>query len=686
MPDKQLTIATYAAGASLAAVTLVYVFAPTFFIDGESANSASSRKKGVVGLINSANDCFINSVLQALAGLGDLRLYLIRETHRRKLDDPEVYAHAVPDPARQSLSAWKIQGEQEGIVTHGLKDILDALNERPLYKKTISPTGFISCLELAFKQRVSRQQQDAQEFLQILAERLCDEYHAGHRARNHARKCLNGTAVNRPLDARSVGQSLEYLALKAAGQSQKDPTITELEAPLQDATVSISIKRTDGQDGQNGIDRTYDDEEGFPFEGGSESQIECLTCGFKPKPTKSTFCVLTLSVPQVNSTTLGSCFDQMFKTEYIEGFKCEKCRLVHALDSYRQELARSSSEKFKKMAKNAIQKLETAIETNPEEELKDVQLPDTKLAPKRKIAKHVRITKFPKIMAIHLSRSIFEERLSIKNSAKVSFPERLPLGGLLDQRMYKLLSLVCHKGSHHAGHYESFRRQNLYPPFSTPNTFQASGIYSKPSTPNASQISTPLQPGLDDATVDSTTLPSTPELLSPSSPPSRASSSSLPLPNGQRSGESSQVINGASSSVGTSASISSSSTAKPASPASTSRETDTDTGSIRSAARSARVSLSSRISASRLRSAPDMPSISHPYQARPLTNNTSARETTSKASMSDIARVKKRKSPNNRWWRISDEKIKESKTGDVLGMQKEVYLLFYELETGDDDV
>jgi ubiquitin carboxyl-terminal hydrolase 16 len=40
----------------------------------------------------------------------------------------------------------------------------------------------------------------------------------------------------------------------------------------------------------------------------------------------------------------------------------------------------------------------------------------------------------------------------------------------------------------------------------------------------------------------------------------------------------------------------------------------------------------------------------------------------------------KRRKPAERWWRISDEKIKESKTSEVLGMQREVYLLFYELE------
>lgn len=660
MPDKQLTIATYAAGASLAAVTLVYVFAPTFFIDGDAANSASSRKKGVVGLSNSANDCFINSVLQALAGLGDLRLYLIRETHRRRLDGPEIYAHPVTDPARQSLSPWKIQGEQEGIVTYGLKDILDALNERPIYKKTISPTGFISCLELAFKQRVSRQQQDAQEFLQILAERLCEEYHAGHRARNQARKSLGG---GHSLNTVPAGQDLDS-ALEDNKTSQQNVTNGKSEAKVLPSDI---IRESQGR--QNEPIPKYDDEEGFPLEGGSESQIECLTCGFKPEPTKSTFCVLTLSVPQVSSTTLSSCFDQMFKTEYIDGFKCEKCRLAHALNSYQAEMTISNSDKFKTKARDAIQKLQAAIETNPEAELKDVELPNTKFAPKRKIAKHVRITKFPKIMAIHLSRSIFEERLSIKNSAKVAFPERLPLGGLLDQRMYKLLSVVCHKGSHHAGHYESFRRQNLYPPFSTPNTFQASGAYSKSSTPNSSMISTPLHQNVDDANVESGSLPAL-ELLSPPS----ESSSSVSLANG-RSGESSSNANGPHLSAVTSAA--SSTTAKAAGAP---QDTEAETSSIRSVARSARDSLS-RISSSRMRSTPDTPFAIPP---KPSVSNTTAKE--SLAKVGDLARGRRKKAPNNRWWRISDEKIKEGKTSDVLGMQKEVYLLFYELETGDYDV
>jgi len=48
-------------------------------------------------------------------------------------------------------------------------------------------------------------------------------------------------------------------------------------------------------------------------------------------------------------------------------------------------------------------------------------------------------------------------------------------------------------------------------------------------------------------------------------------------------------------------------------------------------------------------------------------------------SHASTMKPKKRKK-QDRWWRVSDDKIKEAKTSEVLGMQREVYLLFYELE------
>lgn len=673
MPEKSLTVATYAAGASLAAITLIYVFGPTYFLDGNPSGpsgaigglTSGNRKKGVVGLSNPANDCFINSVLQALAGLGDLRLYLIREMHRRSLDEDWVYAQAVPREARAAagerqadMADWKVEGLQSGIVTKSLKDIIDSLNERPIYKKTITAGPFVRSLEVAFRQRISRQQQDAQEFLQVVAERLCDEYHAGRRARDYARGKVAATAlpvppntVAEPLGSDIVEQKLASLELNgSAGGGGGDDSPGPSAVPALPTIQRVSSVGAKAED---------EEEEGFPMEGEFESQIECLTCGFKPRPTKSTFCTLTLNVPQTSSTTLNACFDGMFKTEYIDDFKCEKCRLLHAISAFESQAHKLTSETARANLDAAVARLQDAIETNPEQPPEDITLPDMSYAPKRRIARHIRLTSFPKIMAIHLSRSIYDaSNLSQKNSAKVAFPERLPLGGLLNQRKYKLLAVVTHKGSHHSGHYESFRRQSFYPPFSNPNTFQPSGVYSKSVSPS----STPTISALQQRSDDSSPLASTPDLLSvngsstPSlgsfaqiSPPSRGS----PPP-----GEASPRPR------------------RPPGPTSAPREKDGETASIKSVAASARSTLS------RITSLPSSRSGSRSRSGHGTPTLAAAVAATAPVPPPAMANGKppKRRKHNEKWWRISDEKVKEASTRDVLGMRREVYLLFYELE------
>jgi len=672
MPDKTLTVATYAAGASLAAITLIYVFGPTYLLDHNPSGSAgglpgigSNRRKGVVGLSNPANDCFINSVLQALAGLGDLRLYLIREIHRRSLDDASsVYAHAIPPEARgpeggrwSQMADWKVEGLQSGIVTKGLKDILDALNERPIYKKTITAAPFVRSLEAAFRQRISRQQQDAQEFLQVVAERLCDEYHAGLRARNYARQrdaLASGNGA--PVESIVEGDRFAGLALDDAQDADSQPEGSTL------------VSEEDGKDKQK--KEADEEEEGFPMEGKLESQIECLTCKFRPRATESTFCTLTLNVPHVSSTTLNACFDGLFKTELIDDFKCEKCRLVHAKGVLEAELRSSTSDSFKRETMAAIEKLQDSIDSDPEKPVEGVVLPDIRYAPKRRIARHIRVTRFPKILAIHLSRSIYDAHMSQKNPAKVAFPERLPLGGLLQQRKYKLLGMVTHKGSHHSGHYESFRRQNVYPPFSNPNTFQPSGAYSASGSPASTPRIAALQqrPG-----ETSSPLSSTPDLLfthaSDSSPPSTSDPQTPDAP---------------------APSITSPSKLR-RSPTSSPRDRDAaESSSIRSVAASARSTLSritsrpsSRAgssSSTATRGSP--PSSSLDPAATTTTMTTTTTTTTTPVAPTAAVNTAKRKKHhrNEQWWRISDDKVKEASTRDVLGMQREVYLLFYEME------
>jgi len=600
MPDKPLTVATYAAGASLAAITLVYVFGPTFFLDDGS--SQALRKKGAVGLSNPANDCFINSVLQALAGLGDLRVYLIKELYRRVQDGPEVYKITPADRGKGTSvdQLYRLAGLREGCVTQALKDMLDQLNERPLSKKTISAGPFIASLEYAFGTHVSRRQQDAQEMLQIIAERLCEEYHAG-------------------LKARTASRAKTPAPMKPKAEST-DPGAGHVPV-TKDSNEQAEIYKQQKWEGSNVkrdrkpliLDETSEaDSNIFPFEGKLESRIECQTCHFIPKPSNSSFVILTLNVPQKNSTSLDNCFDGLLKQEFIDDYKCDRCRLEHVLQIKNSMLSKLVSIDEEAALKSDISKIKHAIENDPEVTPTDVEMPDVKLAPKRRIAKHARISSYPQILAIHLSRSIFDPgSYSIKNLAKVNFPEILSLGGLLEKKIYRLRGLVTHQGGHNRGHYETFRRQVLKESSSPSPMLDAVHHGESSSPPDGMKSGSPtVSP--PPVSVELGNLPRDDpiELYSPDL-------NGLTVP-----------------------------------------------------------TESSRASSMSKRSDPDISSAWSMFSRR---CNTSPRVGPS-AGMG-MSRLRRKKPKNiDRWWRVSDDKIRECGTSEVLAMQKDAYLLFYEME------
>jgi ubiquitin carboxyl-terminal hydrolase 16 len=620
MPDKPVTVAAYAAGASLAAITFFYVFSPTFFIDGENSfNTSSGRKRGIVGLSNPANDCFINSVLQALAGLGDLRLYLIRELHRKQLDGQEIYESVPDDQDTEKFdNSHKIRELQQGPITRSVKDMLDALNERPIYKKTISARPLIEALERAFKTRISRNQQDAQEFLQVVAERLCDEYHAAVKARKRA--VLGRDAIS---EARSSEQ--QKTSEKCDEKLASSPQI--------DLQGYVEV----GDSEHLAATLLPTDDSRFPFQGRLESQIQCQFCRFKNKPSSSDFVTLTLNVPQKSTTTLDTCFDVLLKTEQIDDFRCDKCRLEHALEVKTNELAKAKSENQIADLEEDADLIRKALKEDPENAPEGVKLPPLEKAPTRNIKKYMRITSFPKLLAIHLSRSIFDPHsVSLKNAAKVSFPERLRLGGILDERWYKLLGIVCHKGNHNSGHYESFRRNHLYPPFATLDAFSACAAQSKNGSKVASPDPSPSIPALS-RTTEFGSPPSTASERSPVISTRSISSTSLSSPPPSRP-SSKQFLGPAMASV-----------------------------------------LPESVMPDRSKTASRHQSTKS-EASRPL-----SRISNGKSDTSEKSRLRRKRKSYDRWWRISDDKIKECKTSDVLAMQKEVYLLFYELERPGDD-
>lgn len=133
----------------------------------------------------------------------------------------------------------------------------------------------MSVLERVFQQKISRSQQDAHEFLQVVAETLAEEYHK-------QKKLESGTTIE---------------AIYPGGVVQD--VNGEEDDGGDDEARGVAIMNTENSDEIEHIKgRPCEEDEGMPLEGKLESEIECQKCHFKPKSTVSTFVVLTLPVPQ----------------------------------------------------------------------------------------------------------------------------------------------------------------------------------------------------------------------------------------------------------------------------------------------------------------------------------------------------------------------------------------------------
>ncbi|KAJ1931670.1 ubiquitin-specific protease ubp1, partial [Linderina macrospora] len=237
-----------------------------------------------------------------------------------------------------------------------------------------------------------------------------------------------------------------------------------------------------------------------PLLGMAASRIACVKCGYTAAIRHFTFDNLSLAVPMANTTTIEACLGMYTVIDRLDDFKCRHCTLTATLHKtiadighHQAELRTVESES--KRAKRHIaaisrlsdrqKELEKALAANPESPLKGVELVSP---PPGVSTKQTMIARTPRILVLHLSRSIFTPSGDmIKNPARVrlqllldispftttghintsasvpiSGPQPLSIASRADAKrnncLYRLSAVVVHAGSHHSGHFYAYRR------------------------------------------------------------------------------------------------------------------------------------------------------------------------------------------------------------------------------------
>jgi ubiquitin carboxyl-terminal hydrolase 16 len=251
----------------------------------------------------------------------------------------------------------------------------------------------------------------------------------------------------------------------------------------------------------------------------------------------------------------------------------------------------------------------------------EAQLPRNLVSP---IAKSTMFHKLPGILAIHLSRSIYGGFGASRNSCKVSSREFITLYEGEKPIKYKLMAMIRHKGTHQMGHYECFRRKSLSwwttmatTRNTTTTTAKVDSMFVKSSSTNIPDSPKPPVNGATDAST-------------PPAPPLTSSSSS--------SQEQRDSLENRSRS------------------------------SVSSSSLSPQAAHTVRLPYPAERSLPSPASLSTTEFALPEITSIRA----------DLLDTDVSPPSHHEWWKVSDDKVWECTTRDVLKEESGAYLLFYE--------
>ncbi|GMG19728.1 unnamed protein product [Ambrosiozyma monospora] len=304
-----------------------------------------------------------------------------------KLTNPNVKDNSDPSettniPLRPSLIPLHV----------ALMELLSKLQETVYTSRVVSVWEFLHVIEDIHHSRISRNQHDAQELLQLILETLENEY-------------------------------LKLSKLVADRQSLFTNTAT---ASSPDSTSSPTSTSSDEL--SSGNEKTINAVPKFPFAAEISSSLRCLKCGHSSSANYDPMMILSLNTPQDSSIDLETLLKRT-ESEIIDDYSCLKCMIRFILanplprptpqqQQFMQDLKTLNEDPELFINQDIPALLQSFVDTYPGAKSPHV---------KSSVHKTAKVIAPPKILALHLSRSIFADTRAWRNSCNVGFSENLKL-------------------------------------------------------------------------------------------------------------------------------------------------------------------------------------------------------------------------------------------------------------------